>query len=349
MKTTWGVAFGSVVGLCGVASADSMTVGGHIDGTYNYNLMDPNGGVSRFHAYTAKHNSFLLNLAHLAITGSSDEVTYAVEFDAGTDAAVNSGAYGGSLFDVQEAWVAYSHADNGLGFKAGKFVTYNGIEVIENTANPTISRGFLFTLAEPATHVGVVGTYVINDTLDVAAGAVSGWDLLVDNNSLKTFIAKLGITTDKALAAISAFAGPEQAGNNEDWRITLDATAVIKLNKIDLWLQGNFGTETFGDESASWFGLGVQPVFAVNDELSVGVRAEVFSDPDGARTGVALPDGVTLINISAAPAYKLTEQLTMRAELRLDLGTEDVYNDRSGGPAGRQMILLTEVLYAFGT
>lgn len=364
MKTTWGVALGTIMAWGGVAAAQDApveeappppppstlapTITGFIDGTYNYNLMDPNGGLTPFHSYTAPHNTFLLNSAHLAIGGHDDAVTYNIEIDAGTDAALNSFAYGGSLFDIQEAWVHYVHPESKAGLKAGKFVTYNGIEVVENTANPTISRGFLFGLAEPVSHIGAVGTYQINDQLDVAAGMISGWDLLVDNNNLKTIIAKLGYTSDQLGLTVSAYAGPEQAGNNDDWRTTLDATAVIKLDKLDLWIQGNFGRESFGDTDAMWFGAGVQPVFRLNELLSLGARAEVFIDGDGARTGVPLPDGVTLINVSVAPAYLIADNLTLRAELRVDVATEDVYNDRAGDPTGMQLIGLTEVLYTFG-
>ncbi len=362
MKTTWGVALGTIMACGGVAAAQdapveeapaatlSPTITGHLDGTYNYNLMDPNGGLTAFHSYTAPHNTFLLNLAHVAIGGHDDAVTYNIELDAGSDAAFNSGLYGGALFDVQEAWVHYIHPESKVGLKAGKFVTYNGIEVIENTANPTVSRGFLFGLAEPTTHIGAVGTFQINDQLDVAAGLVNGWDVFRDNNSLKTIVAKLGFTNDQVGLTVSAFAGPEQAGNNDDWRTTLDATAVIKLDKVDLWLQGNFGRETFddGDTSATWFGAGVQPVFHLNELLTLGARAEVFVDGDGARTGVPLPDGVTLINVSVAPAYLIADNLTLRAELRVDVATEDVYNDRGGDPTGMQLIGLTEVLYTFG-
>src|SRR5688500_5962825 len=164
------------------------TISGFIDGTYNYNFNHPAAGVTPYHTYTAPHHSFLLNAAHLALTGGDGKLSYALEIDAGTDAFVNTLD---DDFDVQEAWAAYT-TDLGLGFKVGKFVTFNGIEVIESGANPTISRGFLFGLAEPFTHVGALVTYKISDQLDVAAGAVNGWDVMVDNNSTKTMVGKLG-------------------------------------------------------------------------------------------------------------------------------------------------------------
>lgn len=408
-KTTWGVAFCSMIGASGVALAQeggelggdlggeidgsededmmeeertesevmpisapppdeappaeppagslSPSLSGFIDGTYNYNLMDPAGGTNLGYGYLGLANTFMLNTAHLVISGNDDKVAYAVEIDAGTDAAANSALSTGFpyLVDVQEAWVSYV-STGGLGFKLGKFVTFQGIEVVENTANPTITRGYLFNLAEPVNHTGAVVTYKIDDTMEVAAGLINGWDVMIDNNSLRSFLGKFSYTADTMAATVSTIIGPEQAGNNDDMRMSFDATGVLKLSSMDLWMQANFGRETFGDGAASttWFGLGVQPVYPVDDKLSIGARAELFVDGEGAtRTGLGLPDGVTLITVGGAPAYKLTDNLILRGEARLDFATEDVFPSKrfSGDPPApnsMQVVLATEVLYTFG-
>lgn len=322
------------------ADVSLLELSGHVASTFNYNLMNPAGGVSPFHSYTAVHNTFLLNQAHLAITGADDRFSYAVEIDAGTDAVINSG---GSYFDIQEAYVTYV-GESGLGFKAGKFVTFNGIEVIESPANPTISRGFLYGLAEPYTHVGALGTYKVSDTLDVALGAVSGWDLIVDNNDNKTIVAKLGVTKEKLGLVLSSYAGKET--NNADWRVTFDATGVIKAEKMDLWFQGNIGFEegvAAMGETGMWMGFGVQPVMKMDDKLSLCGRLEAFLDGDGARTGAEQ----TLINVSVAPAYKLHEHVTVRVEGRLDFSTEDVFVNEDGDAGAMQVVALSEASVAF--
>jgi hypothetical protein len=317
------------------------TISGFIDGTYNYNFNHPAAGVTPYHTYTASHHSFLLNAAHLALTGSDGKLTYAVEIDAGTDAFVNTLD---DDFDVQEAWASYV-GDLGLGFKVGKFVTFNGIEVIESGGNPTISRGFLFGLAEPFTHVGALVTYKFNDQLDAAVGVVNGWDVMVDNNSLKTMVGKFGVTLEQFLLVLSAYAGPEQPLNDDDWRTTFDATGVVKLGMMDIWVQANIGTEENAgpDGSATWTGLGVQPLFHINEQLALGARAEVFSDNDGARTGV----DQTLFNLSVTPAYTVTRNLILRAEGRVDVSSEDVYLDTDGDANSVELIALTEALLVF--
>jgi len=316
-------------------------VSGHVNATYNFNLIDPDMGITRLHAYDAAHNSFLLDAAHLALTGSDDRVSYAVEIDAGSDAAVTSGD---DDIDVQEAWLAYQ-GPSGLGFRAGKFATFHGVEVIESPVNPTVSRGLLFTLAQPFTHVGAVITYRISPTLDVAAGAVSGWDRMIDNNDGKTLLARLGMNTPNLSASISMYAGPEQPDNDQDWRYSVDLSGVSRFASFDLWFQLIAGMEqdVVAGEEGRWAGAGVQPVFRLGEKLTLGARAEVFADQDGARTGV----DQTLIDISIAPAVNVYRTLVVRAEARLDRSTEEAFTDVNGETRRTQIITMLEALATF--
>ena len=324
------------------ASLIAPTISGFVDLTYNYNARDPMDGVTRFHPYTSRHDTLLLNVAHVALSGANDTVSYAVEVDLGSDAQINSGD---DDVDLQEAYVAYV-SPIGLGIKAGKFVTYQGIEVIESGANPTISRGFLFGLAEPFTHVGAVLTYKINPSFDVAAGVVNGWDLVVDNNRGKTVVAKLGYTGDGALLTASGYVGPERAGNADDLRLSGDLTGMLKLGVLDLWAQVNAGSEEGaapGSSTASWVGAAVEPVWRALDKLTVGARAEIFRDDDGARTGAEQ----TLYNVTVTPSYLLTAGLVLRGELRVDMSSDDVFIDTDGSVYGNQVVALTEAIYSF--
>ena len=125
------------------ASAESPALSGFIDATYNRNLNSGDTGptTNLHHSFDAQANSFLLNAVHLAATGKGGEkLSYVIEVDMGTDAAAtNSGGLGaGDEMDLQEAYFTYYCPNSKLGFKAGKFVTYEGIEVIESGANPTV-------------------------------------------------------------------------------------------------------------------------------------------------------------------------------------------------------------------
>jgi hypothetical protein len=339
--------------LTSAAFADGPAFSGYVESQYGYNFDKPLTGMTALRSYDAQDNN-IANTAHIALTGSLDGgASYVVELDAGHDAATTFGA-GTTSSDVglQEAYLTWMSESTKLGVKAGKFVTFQGIEVIETNANPTISRGYLFGLAEPFTHVGGVLTYVCGK-FDFAAGVVNGWDLPNDNNSGKTVVGKVGFNFgDAVTGTLSGYHGPEQAvvvdtitaapstlvdnraGAN---RNSVDLTVVTKIiPKVDLWLQGNWGEEnqvvdldgdTISDDRGSWSGVGVQPVIHISDKFSIGARGEYFADPDGARTGV-VDNFVT--NFTITPGYMLSSNVQVRAEYRYDTSNKKIWVDDQG-------------------
>ena len=326
-------------------------ISGFVDATYNYNMRDPMSGVSAYHSYTAQHDTVLLNAAHLALTGTGaeDAIAYAIEVDIGSDASVTSGS--DDDVDLQEAYVAYT-SKMGLGLKAGKFVTFSGIEVIESPANPTISRGFLFGLAEPFTHAGVLLTYKFTPELDAALGVVNGWDVVEDNNDGKTLTAKVGYTTASYLATLSGYAGPEQPADGEldpdNVRYMGDLTGMVKIGPVDLWAQVNAGSEegasaVMAGDDARWVGAGLQPVWHLLEKLALGARAEVFSDRQGARTGVPQ----NLYNLTLAPAFTIVTGFVVRGELRYDHSNKLVFEDDEAVTHQDEVVALTEASYPF--
>ncbi len=339
---------------------------GYVDTQYAFNVARPANGTNLFFPYSSQHNNISLNAAHLAVNGqvaygAERSVAYTVELDAGTDAVINTSNYAppaaGNAYkvDVQEAYGTYKQGKWGL--RAGKFVTFNGIEVIESPANPTVSRGFLFGLAEPFTHTGGEFFLQATDKVDVHAGVVNGWDVIADNNRGKTFIFKVGIVpSSSSFVTISGSAGPEAASN---WRETVDVTGQVKSEKIDFNFQANVGRESkasLSGETATWFGAGVQPLFHLSDELTLGARAELFVDNNGSRTGGlgALVDPTNtkgklmLINVSASPGYMLSKNLMLRGEARIDIADQKIYVDHEGtGATKNQIVLLAQAVASF--
>jgi hypothetical protein len=334
------------------AWAETPKINGFIDFTYNRNLSAGKRAMTNLHhSFDAQANSFLLNAAHLAATGASgDNLSYTVEVDMGTDAAAtNSGGLGaGDEMDLQEAYMVYRCPSSKLGFKAGKFASYQGIEVIESGANPTVTRGLLFGLAEAYTHTGIAATYQLSSAVDLNAGLINGWDLFVDNNTRPTGVFKLGYSGgDKLALTLSGYLGPEKAGNTDDTRLSLDATGITKsVKKLDLWFQGNYGKEAkaaLDGGDAAWLGFGLQPLYHLSDTFCLGARYEYFKDSDGARTGQVQ----ALQNISVAPAYCLTKNLMSRAEVRMDMSDEKVFADSDGKPTDGQLQVTAELIYSF--
>jgi hypothetical protein len=302
-----------------VAQDKGPVFSGYVDASYNYNFSK--GTANSLRSYDARANQILLDNVHLVASGApSEKLSYTAEFDFGTDAAVHGVLHQGALgagpvaVDLQEAAIVYSFSDQ-VKFTGGKFVTFEGIELIEAPSNPTISRGYLFGLAEPFTHVGGYLTLIPSNEIDIKLGVVNGWDLLVDNNMDKTIISRLGINLGDPLSVgISFCTGVEQA-NSSDWRNSLDVTGVTKaIPGVTLNFQGNYGTETIDAVDTKWFGFGIQPVIPLDGNLELGLRAEYFADDQGARTGFA---GLNAFNFTLTPALKC-DGATFRFEYRFD-------------------------------
>jgi hypothetical protein len=305
---------------------------GYIETTYNYYSGDTT--VNMLRSYDARANQILLNNVHFAVTGSaSDKVSYLAEVDFGTDAAVH-GSLGASpvAVDIQEAAITYALSDK-FKFTGGKFVTFEGIEVIEGPVNPTISRGYLYGLAEAFTHVGAYFTFVPFDQIDIKLGVVNGWDLLIDNNKDKTVIGRLGVNSGDPLAFGLSFSwGVEQPEPGNDARLSIDLTGVTKvIPRVALNFQVNYGSETIDTTEASWLGFGIQPVITLSDNIDLGSRIEYFSDQDGIRTGLGIPD-FNALNITLVPVFKYNG-FVFRIEYRFDHASDEIYPVSENDPS----------------
>lgn len=350
----------AVVGMSAFAAQAAPNISGSVEVSANRNWATPDDTISNvFHSYDARANSFVLNNAHLAVTGadSATGLGYAVQTDFGSDAMVDNSLSAGQGpaddFDLREAYMTWGFGPNhSWGLKAGKYVTYEGIEVIDGGANPTISRGLLFGLAEPLTHTGVE-LNMASGPLDVHVGVLNGWDQMLDANAVPSYLAKLGYNMGDPLAvSLSAIVGPE-TGDTDNLRMSFDLTAVTKaLPMTDLWLQANYGMEqaSVGDD-ASWLGLGVQPLVHFNDWFGLGLRYEFFMDDQLSRVGAAGNVGtntdLTLQDVTVAPTIWLTQSAMVRAEFRMDMASEDVFMDADNAPTGTQLTSAVDFVLGF--
>jgi hypothetical protein len=302
------------------------TIAGYVEAAYHLNLNDPSLAPVLRSYDSFSGNTFLLHSAHLVVAHSfTDEVSATIEMDAGSDPVITEALAGAAYaFDIQEAYAKY--AKGGFALTAGKFVTYAGTEVIEGPLNPTLTRGFLFGLAEAFTHVGLKAHYTTDGGVDIGIGVVNGWDLWVDNNDWKTIIARVGYAGEKFFVGLSGSFGSEQT-NDEDPRLSLDLTGGIIAGAVTINFQGNFGSE--GD--ASWYGFGVQPLYT-GDVFTFGARVEYFGDPDGVRSLIEGVTDLSYLNITLTPGVMLAEHFALRLELRADLAlggepTKDYLSD----------------------
>jgi hypothetical protein len=322
-----------------VNAAPSIT--GYVDETYNYNFAKNSGpAANAYDEYSPNTKTFDLNTAHLSISGSDSAtgVGYDIETDFGTDAALNDPNSPSGLFDVQQAFLTYAFGPGrAWGLKAGKYDTYEGIEVTAAGSNPTISRGLLFTLAEPISHTGLELNYT-QGMMDLHLGLVNGWDQVLDVNTTPTGLAKIGLNWGDPLAlTISGLVGEENfalagypaLGDTKGIRTSVDVTGVTHVVKmVDINFQGNYGMQAHASalsagKTATWYGFGVQPLLHVNSMWELGLRYEFFNDLDGARANFGVKQIIQ--DVSLAPTYTINKYLTARVEYRVDFSNKKVF------------------------
>jgi hypothetical protein len=278
--------------------------------TFNFNSNGNRGGGAAIGAGGVENPGRFFDTRHneLALQG------FALDFNRGTSAdsmfgyhvtaifgddasALNLNAadvFGGEDYSLTNANVQIQLADSagpleGTVLTVGRFETTIGAESIHSNQNDNFSRSFLFGLATPFTHTGVIAQKTLmqsgdSDLLTGRVGWVNGWDTINDVNNSGTLMFGGDLTpTDYLTLDVDATWGAEQgdtgAGGaahvNSDKRTLVDAVATLSapedmaqngmefLRQLKLQLNMVWGGEegvgdTIGGPAGnytSWYGL----------------------------------------------------------------------------------------------
>jgi hypothetical protein len=304
--------------LGGQAFAEGLTIGGYAQGSYQYNLGKPKTGAgaptgNQLRSFDAdQDDDFYVNQVQLNAMKpvGDDRYGYGLKMLLGQDAEVLSG--GDTVF-LEEAYAMYSpEMLRKLTFTGGKFVTMEGVEVIESPLNLNITEGLLFSWAEAFTHLGLKAGYAINDKMTAMVGVVNGWDVDEDNNRGKTLMANFNIVPlDKLTANFHAMYGPEEDDQTHEKRTSLDMVlGYTGIDKLTLNAQVNWGQDAEDNVNTDvWKGIGLWAGYAVSDMINPGIRFEVFDDQHGgSRTGTTQ----TVKDFTLTNKFKLTEKTFIR-------------------------------------
>jgi Putative beta-barrel porin-2, OmpL-like. bbp2 len=326
-------------------------ISGFVSASYLYNFSKSSvAGASPAVAgrgFDGNNNSFTLNKFKIALERPIDAnpTNWAAGYradlifgqDAGLIQSLNAGGPGtfnlGSNGDLEQAFIDFNiPIGNGLLVKFGKMVTLMGVDVIEEVNNPNWSVGNQFLYVENFTQTGVMLTYQWNHRIDTELAAFDGWDQLPDNNSSKSFMGRLGLTlSDNTSVGLLGYGGPEQTGNNHDYRTGGEIILNQKFNsKLNSWVQLDYGHETGVDangKSAEWVGGGVWLTYDFTDKVGVALRGDYVKDKDGVRANpsyigfTVAPKELTSVTLTLN--VKPVESLQIRPEVRWDHSSAD--------------------------
>lgn len=319
---------------------------GHIAGSYLYNASAPDSGPAG-RVFDAESNEDVLNAIRLVITRGIDaskgfDIGGTIEMNFGRDmrfihsnGIMDAGEDTAVQFDLTQAYLEFGFpvGDKPLTFKAGKFATLLGWEVIDQTANTFYTHSFSFGYAISFTHTGVLASYPILDNLSVTAGITRGWEQSTDdaNDSIDLLGQVKWGAADNLTLYFNCSVGPQQADNNHDYRWLINVIA--EYTGVENWkfvADTVFAWESdagIAGDDATWYGIVLYGVYDMNQYLSLAGRIEWFSDPDGARGFDTDVFGFTAgATFTPFPEENVASRIKIRPEVRLDLASDDVFN-----------------------
>jgi len=325
-------------------------INGAVSAGYNYNFNEPHTRAINLRPFNGEHNSFNLELAQIVFHKDAEaagEAGFRLDLNFGytVPMAIHSaGAASSDDFDVRQAYLSYvAPMGSGLKLDFGKFVTDHGLEVIEGYEdwNMNYSRSFLFYYSIPFTHTGLRATYGVNDMLMLSGAVVNGWDNVKDNNNSKAYHIHAAISPlpDTTLN-LKYMGGVELNETRHLFNVNLSKSFGALTLKADYVYGSEDNVPTYGD--STWTGVAGYLRYAATEKFAVNLRAEVFSDNEGARTGTAQD----LWEVTLTPEYALTGNLVVRAEYRHDESSKASF-DKGASMTDTQNTLGVNAVYHF--
>lgn len=317
---------------------------GFVSTAYNYNFNDPNSRRINFRPFNENDDSFNLDVAELVLqkdAAKEGDIGFRTDIMYGytIPKAIRSSWPGVTQsadddVDIQQAYVRYvAPVGNGLTLDLGKFITEMGAEVIEGYDgwNFNYSRSLLFYYTIPFTHTGLRGTYKFNDKVSLIGQIVNGWDNVTDNNNGKTLCAHLMLTPMANTAlSLKLITGPEQTDNTDNIRDVYNINLTTNpIDKLTFNLDLVFGTEENDPNNianpntdSEWSGVAGIVRYAASERYAINVRAEMFEDKDGARTGTQQD----MWEVTVTPEFTIKKNLVVRPEYRHDASDKKVFD-----------------------
>lgn len=312
------------------AKAPKITVSGTADSYFGLNLSHAQDYPIPTSGLTAEPG-FNLNYAKLTTLAELEPVTLRLDV-----------AYGPQAVSASNVLVEQAYASLKLGqvtLDAGRFVTPAGFEAFEAKNNWLYSRGLIFSFAVPTAHEGVRVGLGLTPELTVTGWLANGGDLWSNDvgasrSPYKTLILNGAYAKDATTLAGTLFVTKNPATAQDGW--LLDAVFTQGLGKLSVAVSGDYGTFSSNAPAASysWFALGASARLALSDVLRVAGRLEYLDDMDGVRvvdlTGAPLLAGTgatsaSYVSLTAGAGYLVGSNAELKAELRLDKASENVY------------------------
>jgi hypothetical protein len=326
--------------------APATTFAGSADMYYKYDFANLAGNGKT--SFTNSHNSFELGMASIEASHKMGKGSVFVDLGFGNRAKEFTYNDNTSSFMIKQLNFTYELSDK---FKvtAGSFGTHIGYELLDAVDNKNYSMSYAFTNG-PFFNTGVKAQYT-SGKVSFMAGVTNPTDFktaIEAGSTQKTFIGQVAYVGDSGSIYFNATSGSSNPATSVN-KTQFDVVASKKISdKFSLGFNGTYALIKDDVTSANdekWFALIGYASYAAKDNLSLAYRLEYFDATDAAVTLSAL-GGSSIVGNTLSLNYKVGN-LTIIPEVRVDLSSEDVFNDSNAVPTSSNAYLLLGTTYTF--
>jgi hypothetical protein len=378
-------------------------ISGHLEAGYTFNTDQPDDGINFGHSFTDRSDRPVMNqlgaTIERPIDAAAESIDLGFKFQAiyGTDArythtlgifdrAIDS-LYQVDIFEANaQAHLPWGPAGVSTDVKLGIYPTPLGLEVLDPRGNFFYSKSYIFSWGLPFKHTGLLTTTHVTPVIDLWAGVDTGVNTSIghsgDNNGVAAAIGGFGLNLLGGKLALLALThiGPENPRGSAPpvdpdgdlryyndilvtWKVSDSLTSNTELNYVR---DDGFKAEGYG--AAQYL------IYAINDQVSIGGRGEVWRDDDGffvarfpgrkdvanllagraledarsGTTGGATTYGALTFGVNWKPSlgWPAIESFMLRPELRYDRSLDGA-RPYDGGTSRDQFTLGMDVVLTF--
>ncbi len=290
--------------------AGGIKLGIQLEGGANVAPANPGDGINFGHLFTDRANQFVLNQALITLQRPIDpkstdyDIGFKVQALYGTDARYPqflgefnyafASKYQIALLEANIAAHLPLLFPGGIDVKAGQFATPVGFETIDPSTNAFYTHSYIFNYGLPLVSFGGLAVAHVTPEVDVYLGADSGANTTVgwgDQNTAGAGTAGIGLTLmDGKLTVLGlTHFGPENPTRtvpNADGQFRYYNDLFLTYKPTDEWafttefnlIRDDYG---FGNGAVNGFGVAQYVGYALNENVTLNARAEVYRDDSG--------------------------------------------------------------------
>ena len=274
---------------------------GSVDAYYRTNITAPNDDNQIAPATSfADKSGFSLGMANIIFAYEKGKVGGVADLVFGPRGEAASATVLNQLF------VFYNISEN-TKLTFGKFNTFLGYEVIAPAGNFNYSTSYLFSNG-PFSHTGIKADFTLSEDLSLMLGVFNQTDITEFNPDGSYAIgAQLGYR-DQYLNLLYDAAG---LGFEIDYTGGFNAS-----DKFFIGVNAAYAD----NDGEGFYGADLYPQYSFSESFSLGLRGEYF------KTMSEFSEDYSVTGLTLTGSYTI-EDLTIKPELRLDSGSEDLFID----------------------